>query len=109
MTTDWKEKLSRLEKWKFPLLVLALGLALMLWPAKSGEDTNALTETDAKLGEVLSSVEGVGEARVLVSEEGVVVVCRGGDRAEVQLRIIRAVMSFTGLPSDRITVLKMAD
>lgn len=39
--------------------------------------------------------------------QGAVVLCQGADRAEVRLRIVEAVMSATGLTSDRITVLKM--
>ena len=38
---------------------------------------------------------------------GAVVLCQGGDRADVRLRIVEAVMSATGLTSDKITVLKM--
>ena len=38
---------------------------------------------------------------------GAVIVCQGGDSAEVKLAIVEAVSSVTGLSSDRITVLKM--
>ncbi len=38
---------------------------------------------------------------------GAVVVCQGADNATVQLSIVKAVMSVTGLTSDHITVLKM--
>ena len=38
---------------------------------------------------------------------GAVVLCQGADDANVQLSIVRAVMSATGLTSDHITVLKM--
>lgn len=38
---------------------------------------------------------------------GAVVVCQGGDSPKVKLDIVEAVMSVTGLSSDRITVLKM--
>jgi len=39
--------------------------------------------------------------------QGAVVVCQGADSAGVRLSIVEAVMSVTGLSSDRITVLKM--
>lgn len=38
---------------------------------------------------------------------GAIVVCQGADNANVRLSIVEAVMSVTGLTSDRITVLKM--
>ena len=39
--------------------------------------------------------------------QGAIIVCQGGDRAEVRLSIIEAVANVTGLGTDRITVLKM--
>ena len=46
---------------------------------------------------------------LLISESGVVVVCQGAENARVRLDIIRAVSSYTGFTSDKITILKMAD
>lgn len=37
---------------------------------------------------------------------GALIVCQGGDRAEVKLAVTEAVSALTGLPSDRITVAK---
>ena len=37
---------------------------------------------------------------------GALVVCQGGDRADVRLAVIEAVSVLTGLSSDRITVAK---
>ena len=37
---------------------------------------------------------------------GALVVCEGGDRAEVRLRVTQAVAALTGLSSERITVVK---
>ena len=39
--------------------------------------------------------------------QGALVLCQGADQAQVRLAIVEAVMSVTGLRSDRITVLKM--
>ena len=86
MNTEWKNKLLPfLEKYKAPLLVLLLGIALMLIPTGSGRGETAL-----------------------LSENGVVVVCDGAENAAVRLDIIRAVGSYTGFGSDRITILKLA-
>lgn len=38
---------------------------------------------------------------------GAIILCQGADNATVRLSIVEAVMSVTGLTSDRITVLKM--
>lgn len=69
--TELREKLGKLEKFKYPLLVLILGVTLMLLPA--GSSGHAEGDTDALLRQVLSCSEGVGEAQVIVSENGVVV------------------------------------
>lgn len=39
--------------------------------------------------------------------QGAVVVCQGGDRAAVKLRVVEAVSDATGLTADKITVVKM--
>lgn len=103
------EKLIELaKKYRYPLLVLALGIGLLLVPTqrKSGSEVSA---EDERLCMVLTSTAGVGESRVLISEHGVVVVCQGADNAEVRLEILRAVRSYTGFGSDKITILKLAE
>ena len=105
------EKLRQgLKKYRYPLLILLLGVALMLLPTGSSA-AQSEGETDSeeiRLQILLSSVEGVGETRVLLSDSGVVVACRGADSAQVRLEILRAVGSYTGFGSDKITILKLA-
>ena len=96
-----------LDKFKYPLLILALGIILMLLPSGSAKSEEA--EGDERIQQMLSSVEGVGEAQVIISDTGVVVVCRGAENAAVRLDIIRAISAYTGFGSDRITILKLAD
>ena len=109
MSTNWKNKLLPfLEKYKAPLLVLLLGITLMLIPTGSGRGEAVLPEESERLALLLSETKGVGESLVLVSENGVVVVCDGAENAAVRLDIIRAVGSYTGFGSDRITILKLA-
>ena len=96
-----------LDKFKYPLLILALGIILMLLPSGSAKSEEA--EGDERIQQMLSRVEGVGEAQVIISDSGVVVVCRGAENAAVKLDIIRAISSYTGFGSDRITILKLAD
>ncbi|MCI6486693.1 MAG: YhcN/YlaJ family sporulation lipoprotein [Clostridiales bacterium] len=96
-----------LDKFKYPLLILVLGVILMLLPTGSTKSEEA--EGDERIQQMLSSVEGVGEAQVIISDNGVVVVCRGAENAAVRLDIIRAISAYTGFGSDRITILKLAD
>ncbi len=105
---DGKSLWTKLEKFKYPALILVIGLMLMLFsvPAeKSAEEQ----DRNALLQDLLSCTEGVGEAKVLISDSGVVVICRGAEDPKVRLDIIRAVTSYTGFGSDKITVLKMSD
>ena len=96
-----------LDKFKYPLLILVLGIILMLLPTGSVKSKG--TDGDERIQQMLSSVEGVGDAQVIISDNGVVVVCRGAENAAVKLDIIRAISSYTGFGSDRITILKLAD
>ena len=105
---EGKKLLQVLERVKYPLLVLLIGVGILLLPGEREKQTE-IPDSNGLLQEILSCSDGVGRARVLVSENGVVVVCEGADKARVRLDVIRAVGSYTGFPSDRITILKMAD
>lgn len=98
---------AKLDKFKYPLVVLIIGVVLMLLP--SGSTVSGSVSEEEPMALLLSSTQGVGESRVLISENGVVVVCQGAENASVRLDIIRAVSSYTGFTSDKITILKMAD
>lgn len=98
-----KALLDKLEKIKYPLLILALGILLMLLPGTPKMET---PEPETGLGEALSMTEGVGKAYVLISENGVVVVCDGALDAKIRMEITEAVKSYTGFGADKITILK---
>ena len=100
-----KDILHKLDALKLPLLIFALGLLLMLLP--SGQKS-AGQSAEATLCEALNMTQGVGEAYVLISDQGVVVVCDGADHARVRLEIIGAVKAYTGFGADRIRILKRA-
>ena len=155
-----------LDRYKYVLVVIAVGIVLLLWPtgerkqnagtagAAGAWETFDLEELEEKLSRTLSKVEGAGEVTVTltvksgmeqvlasdrttsVSErgssveeetvlvntgsgqdtvlltrkyptfQGALVVCQGGDSAEVRLMLTRAVSALTGLGADRITVCK---
>ena len=105
---DGKKIWKRLADYKYPLLVLLLGVCILLIPSQSVRNENA-EATENTLETVLAVSDGVGRVRVLLSENGAVVVCDGADKAAVRLDILRAIGSYTGFGSDRITVLKMSD
>lgn len=74
--------------------------------------TNAGNGNDRRTETVLvnntdKSETGLIRQRIPPVYQGAVILCQGADRAEVRLRIVEAVMSATGLTSDKITVLKM--
>lgn len=93
------------EKYKYPLIVIALGLMLLVVP-ENGNTVAAETQ-DILMQQVLSCTRGVGKAQVISSENGVVICCEGADNAKVRLDIIKAVSSYTGFGSDKITILKL--
>ena len=105
---DGKKLWNKLADYKYPLLVLFLGVCILLIPSHSEKRENSEVP-DNTLETVLAVSDGVGRVRVLLSDNGVVVVCDGADKAAVRLDILRAIGSYTGFGADRITVLKMSD
>ena len=161
--------LDALKRCKYVVLTAALGIVLLLLPggnekkqeggapdAAEDFDRTALQE---EMEEILSSLNGVGHLKLMLTVDGgsaselardeaqtqkrsgentgertqksetvvlgsgasaevvvtrsrfpafigALVVCEGGDRAEVRLRVTQAVAALTGLSSERITVVK---
>ena len=106
-TTDWTKLKSRLNELKYPLLVLLIGVVLMLLPTGEKKGEAETCTADQRIQELLCRAEGVGQVRVLISENGVVVLCQGADNAKARLDIIKAVSTYTGFGADKITVLKL--
>lgn len=90
-------------------------------------------EAETRLQDALRHIEGIGEVEVLLSLKnctgsvltkagdygsaaerdvicpdylGAVIICSGADRGDVALAVTRAVQAYTGLGSDKITVIK---
>lgn len=95
---------------KYVLLVLALGLVLLALPSGSGGAAGSANATVSRTGDaltlLLSEIEGVGEVSALVSDFGAVVVCDGAHSPETRLNVINAVSAYTGLGSDKISVIQ---
>ena len=102
-----KTILEFLVKYKFPLIVLILGLLLLSIPTGSTKSSTNGGENgdEQRLSAVLESSKGVGNAYVLISEHGAVVVCDGAADPEVKLRVVKCVEAYTGLGCDEIQVL----
>lgn len=98
--------LDSIKKYRFLILAAILGLVLLLFPSHSSEK-NTDTGDEQRLERILENTDGVGEASVLLSENGVVIVCEGADRADVRLTVMKAAGAFTGFTTDKIQILKL--
>ena len=100
--------IEKLSKYKYPLIVLIIGLVLISLPVgpKHTDEDMVQKDDEQRLAVILESSAGVGSAKVLLSESGAVIVCDGAANPEVKLNIIKATEAFTGLGCDEIQVLK---
>ena len=142
-------------KRKYLLALLLCGVLLMLFPctldsdSEPREDENqsvfSVKEEERRLGEILSSIQGAGKCKVLLSLQagtelilaedegetvvissggsqstvtvqkrspeylGAVVVAKGSRDPNVRYDILSAVMSYTGLGADKITICPLKD
>ena len=119
-TLDFSGAVRVLGRNKYLLILLALGLLLLIIPGGSDKADSAggqgtalessgipMDTESARLSAFLSNMEGVGQAEVLLSAEGAVVLCSGADKGSVRLSVTNAVSAYTGLGSDKISVIKM--
>ncbi len=113
-----------LSKNRYVLLILCVGLGLLLLPRRADGTGEAAPQSAAsgmpmaasgipldtectRISALLRTVRGVGDAEVLLSAQGCVVICEGADSAAVRLDVTNAVAAHTGLGSDKICVMKM--
>ena len=118
-TLDLSGLTKHLKSSGYILIAVCLGLLLLLLPRRTeasaapgtGNPMAAsgipLDTESGRIAELLSEITGVGEAEVLLSGQGAVVVCQGADHPQVRLNVTNAVAVYTGLGSDKITVMKM--
>jgi hypothetical protein len=101
--------LHKLEAYKYPLLILLLGVLLLLLPGGIRSPTaGAEAEARDDFSALICRAEGVGDCAAALTEHGAVIICEGAEDPQVRLSLLQAVRSYTGLTSDRITILKMA-
>ena len=72
-----------------------------------------MTETEARLAEMISEISGVGKSRVLITTGegsdviGVIVVAEGAENMANRINVIRCVEKATGATVDEIAVFEM--
>lgn len=73
------------------------------------EESRGASETEVKTRTVFyrNGEEALVQSTAMPEYLGAVVVCDGAERAEVRLRLVRAVCSLTGLTGNKISILKM--
>ncbi len=125
--------LKKLAPYKYPLLMLVIGIVIMTWP--KGADPPVVTPVvtasmESRMGELLSKAQGAGEVEVMLQYEndgetvylqdtsqptvvetktpritGALVLAQGADSPTVRLNLVNAVSNLTGLGADKITVI----
>lgn len=100
--------LEAIGKYKYPILVLIIGIVLMSLPHSSMQisSNSEGSPSEERLAGLLSMSRGVGNADALISDNGAIIVCDGADDAEVRLTVMKAVSAYTGLSFDKIQVIK---
>lgn len=107
-------ELFRRDGWLLGALAAAVAACLLLGaaaPAASG------TEEEARLARVLSAMEGAGQVEVAVFYDaaedaapcGVVVVAQGAQDMAVRLRLMRAVVTLTGVDASRVEIFQLKE
>ena len=77
----WGLKLRRvIETWRLPLLILTLGALILLWPSGKKDEPSAekpeaaqteeTADTQARLEQLLSSMDGVGRVELMLTTSG---------------------------------------
>ena len=104
-----KDLLKTIGKYKYPIIVLVIGLLLISLPKSSNASSDKQTNLndEERLEYILQRCDGVGDVSVLISENGAVIVCDGADNPGVMLAVTNAARAFTGFSSDKIQVLKI--
>lgn len=103
------------------LAVGAMAAALLLGSA----ETDAATQTEQRIAEVLSAIHGAGQVEVALfytpdeaasfaapvssRPTGAVVVAQGASDMQVRLQLIRAVRTLLGLPENAVDVFVMEE
>lgn len=119
------DRLTKLRDWaakyKYVIAVVLLGVLLMLLPSGSRRETRSAASAEpetrgtvqSEMEATLAAFDGVGRLRLMLATDpvterwaGAVAVCEGAGSAAVRLQLTQAISALTGLPSDRIAIMK---
>lgn len=118
------DKIKAIPYVQWLLLIVFLGTALSIL-ASQGQTVTAPSTQEARLAQVLSTIEGAGKVEValyypqteksLWNEEssssppvGAVIVAQGAADISVRLRLTRAIQTLLGISQDAVEVFAMA-
>lgn len=97
------------------LIIIAISLSGSSLSASStgGSDLNK-SQTEIKLQQILSEIEGVGKAEVMINEgaegiEGVIIVCSGANNLMTRNNIISAVSTLLKVNGNKIAIYAMTN
>lgn len=99
------------------LLVTLIALAFLLYGSKNKISTvstsdNARSQTEVKLMRILSEIDGVGKAEVMIHEgkngiEGVIIVCEGAYNIMTRNDILNAASTALNVEKNNIAIYAM--
>ena len=110
-------------QWIVLIIVAAVVVCLSLPSSAPARETASSGSMEQRLADVLSRVEGVGRAEVLINGgetvsvfgggqsapiAGVIVVAEGAESIAVQMEIIRAVTTLLDIPPQNVEIFPMA-
>ncbi len=110
-----------------PIIIVLLGIALLVFGILSSgagrsEDGADAEDEQARLAELISEIDGVGDCRVMITYttekigygsdtvrrvDGVAVLCTGGDDPSVKKRITELTTALYSIGSNRVRVEKL--
>lgn len=99
------------------LLIVLIALAFLLYGGKNkiastSADGAARSQTEVKLMRILSEIEGVGNAEVMITEgkngvEGVIIVCEGAYNIMTRNDILNAASTALNVDKNNIAIYAM--
>ena len=103
-------------------ILILIVVCMMCWPTEKNKNTDQMTENEARLAEMLSSIKGTGKVEVLISQndtnqafsftedsnsgtvQGVIICAEGVENFDVYCKLQSAVATALDLSADQIEI-----